>query len=198
MRKIFDFLGKGAVGIIWSVTSAIILAVMVRQGYIDGIGEWIVKFSDMNSESIKYSFTTASYIVSVLLISFVLSMGIVWSAKKAVRNLPSNQLKRLHGPIERSCKMHFHFIEENRSGLSYSPDSKLLRIDYSGRTENVMKQLEKVCKIKIPNEDPMDFLGYILTPVSHGDIKEVRRISERWDSSIVNEYRRMKERNRLW
>ena len=189
MRKVFDFLSKGAVGIVWPVTSAIILAVMVRQGYIDGIAEWIVKFSDMNAESIKYSLTAASYIASVLLFSFVLSKGIIWIVRKVVDNSPSNQLKRMHDPIKIVYDRYSFLTDESNRITSEPRRLDFLEVTFNEKYADVAGRLEKICKIKMPQKKTIKFMGYILDPVRRGDVHRIRQISEQWDTYISKGFR---------
>lgn len=189
MRKVFAFLGKGAVGIVWPVTYAIILAVMVRQGYIDGIAEWIVKFSDMNAEIIKYSLTTSSYHVGVILISFSLSKGAVWIVKKVIDNSPSNQLKRLHDSIEIVYDRYSFLTDESNRIISEPRRLDFLEVTFNEKYADVAGRLEKICKIKMPQKKTIKFMGYILDPVRRGDVHRIRQISEQWDTYISKGFR---------
>ena len=194
MRKIFGLVKSGAFVVFWAVISSVIYGVMVRLDYIDGVAEWmVVKFSDMNAENVKHLFSVTSYLAFVFCISLALSIIVWWFAKKIVARLPSNRLRNMHNSIRTICQRYYFLMDESRSGLSLSSNSNILRVSFIEESNEVIRRLERICKIKMPSEEPFAFLNYILPPVSRGDVIRVRQISEVWDRELANEF---KETNR--
>ena len=73
MRNVFGWINKGAFVILFSVISSATYGVILSLGYIDGIAEWMARFSVMNTENLKYILTASSYIAFVFFLSLALS-----------------------------------------------------------------------------------------------------------------------------
>ena len=198
MRKILRWDKKGAIGIVWSLIAMAIHSVMVSLGYIDGISELVVKYSNLEVGNVKYILTAVSFFTIISCISLLLSIAILWVVKKVAGMLPSNQLKDMHETIKIICDQYSLIAEEESSGVTSISGLNISRSILYERTEVVIEGLVDICKIKKPREgDQIIFLEFISTPVYHGDIERVRQISKEWDKKYADKIRAF-DRRRLW
>ena len=200
MKKIFGWAKSGAIGIVWSLIASLIHSVMVRLGHIDGISEWVVKYSSLDVENVKYILTAVSFFTIIACISLFLSIAILWVVKKAVGRLPSNRLKGLCKTAKVICSHHHRIMNMEKNKVIYQNVSTLSKSTIFEMTEAVMKDLANICKIKIlKEEDQVIFLESVLNPLCNGDVERVRKISENWDEEYAEKFREYdRERYRKW